>query len=313
MSDFVIGIDGGGTNTVCLLATADGTVVGRGAGGPSNIQSVGVEAALRALDESIAKAFAAAGVAKTKVAAICLGLAGVDRDEGLDVIHAWAEKGSVAERVSVANDATLLLAAGTPDGWGLAVIAGTGSIAFVRTEAGVDGRCGGWGYTLGDEGSAYLIAVSALKAACRSFDGILPPTKLVDALVQRMELKEPPDFIPAVYRGAWDRTAIAGLAPLVLELAESDAVAAEIVKHQARELALTAAGAVRANRLPTAGLPVALAGGVMTKSELYREHFLTGLRDAGVTPGAVALVTEPAQGAVVIARRGLYSALTKSG
>lgn len=302
----VLGIDGGGTNTVCLLArAADGTVLGRGVGGPSNIQSVGVEAALRALDGAIAKAFESAGVAKTKVASICLGLAGVDREEGLDIIRGWAERGQVAERVSVANDATLLLAAGTPDGWGLAVIAGTGSIAFVRTQAGVDGRCGGWGYTLGDEGSAYQIAVSGLRAACRSFDGILPPTAMVQAFVRRMNLNEPPDFIPAVYRGPWDRTAIAGMAPLVLELAASgDAVAADIVKREARELALTAAQAVRANGLPEKGLPVALAGGVLTKSGLYREHVLDGLREAGIVPANVTLVTEPAVGAVVLARKG---------
>lgn len=301
----VLGIDGGGTTTVCLLARADdGTVLGRGVGGPSNIQSVGVEAALRALDEAIARAFAAAGVPKSKVMSICLGLAGVDREEGLDIIHGWAERGQVAEKVSVANDATLLLAAGTPDGWGLAVIAGTGSIAFVRTQSGVDGRCGGWGYTLGDEGSAYQIAVNGLRAACRSFDGILPPTALVQAFVKRMDLNEPPDFIPAVYRGPWDRTAIAGMAPLVLELAASgDAVAADIVNREARELALTAAGAVQANGLPEKGLPAALAGGVLTKSELYREHFLDGLREAGIEPASVTLVTEPAVGAVVLARR----------
>ncbi len=302
---FVLGIDGGGTTTVCLLAsTADGTVLGRGVGGPSNIQSVGVEAALRALDDCIERAFTAAGVTRQKAASICLGLAGVDREEGLDIIHGWAERGQVAERVSVANDATLLLAAGTPDGWGLAVIAGTGSIAFVRTPSGVVGRCGGWGHTLGDEGSAYQIAVSGLRAACRSFDGILPPTALVQAFVERMNLSDPPDLIPAVYRGPWDRSAIAGLAPLVLELAMTDAVAADIVKREACELALTAAGAVRANGLSMAGLPVALAGGVLTKSELYRDYFLAGLRAAGIEPGAVTLVTEPAVGAVVQARKG---------
>lgn len=305
-SSLVLGIDGGGTSTVCLLARADdGTVLGRGVGGPSNIQSVGVQTALWALDEAIARAFAAAGLPQQKVTSLCLGLAGIDREEGLDIIYGWADRGQVAERVSVANDATLLLAAGTPDGWGLAVIAGTGSIAFVKTPDGVVGRCGGWGHTLGDEGSAYQIAVSGLRAACRSFDGILPPTALVEGFVHRMKLSEPPDFIPAVYRGSWDRTAIAGLAPLVLELAESDAAAAAIVEREARELALTAAGAVKANGLPKVGLPVALAGGVLTKSERYRGHFLVGLREAGIEPAGVTLVTEPAVGAVVLARRSV--------
>lgn len=302
---YVLGIDGGGTQTQCLLADrATGAILGRGRAGASNIQSVGVRAGLAALDECIGKAFADANIPRATVAAACLGLAGVDRKEGLDVIHGWAAKVGLADRVTVANDATLLLAAGTPDGWGLAVIAGTGSIAFVKSPAGEIGRCGGWGHLLGDEGSAYSIALTALRAACRSFDGVTPPTVLVERFVKAMGIAGAPDFIFSVYRGTWDRTAIAGLAPVVFEAAaDGDATAEAIVAEQATELAKTAARAVLANELPVAGIPVAVAGGVLTKSERFRERFLAALADNGVSPGPVKLVTDPAEGAVVLARR----------
>lgn len=303
--DLVIGIDGGGTNTICLLAKADtGEVIGRGTAGPSNIQSVGVDNGLKALGEAVDRAFQAASLPRATVGGATLGLAGVDRQEGLDVIHGWTARVGLADKTSVANDATLLLAAGTPDGWGLAVIAGTGSIAFVKSPDGVVGRCGGWGYTLGDEGSAYLIALNALRAACRSHDRCGPPTVMLERFLKRMSLAAPPDLIPAVYRGPWDRAAIAGMAPVVLTAAaEGDAVAVEIIRQQASELAVTAAGAVRNNGLPTAGLPVALAGGVLLGSEAYRGFFLAGLRERGVEPGPVKLVSEPAAGAVVLARK----------
>lgn len=301
----VIGIDGGGTGTVALLADAlTGAILGRGEGGPSNIQGVGVDAALSALNDAIDRAFAAANLPRSPVSAACLGLAGIDRQEGLDIIHGWAARVGLAEKVIVANDATLLLAAGTPAGWGLAVIAGTGSIAFVKSEAGELGRCGGWGYLMGDEGSAYRIAVQGLRAACRAFDGVGAATRLTADFVRAMDLNEAPDFIPAVYRGAWDRAAIAGLAPLVLEAAEAgDAPAGQIVLEEATELARTAAGAVKANGLPTANLPVALAGGVLTFNESYRRRFLAALGDCGIRPGPVEIVTDPALGAVVLARR----------
>ena len=61
---------------------------------------------------------------------IALGLAGIDRAEGLDVISGWADLVHLAHKHTIANDATLLFAAGTPEGWGLAIVAGTGSIAF---------------------------------------------------------------------------------------------------------------------------------------------------------------------------------------
>ena len=308
MSDLrVIGIDGGGTGTVALLADAEtGAILGRGESGPSNIQGVGVEAALKSLDDAIDNAFEAAGIPRSTVSAVCLGLAGIDRQEGLDVIHGWAARVALADKVLVANDATLLLAAGTPDGWGLAVIAGTGSIAFVKTPSGELGRCGGWGYLMGDEGSAYRIAVQGLRAACRAFDRVDPPTALVDRFVTAMNLSEAPDLIPAVYRGTWDRAAIAGLAPLVMIAAEQgDAVAMQIVREEATELARTAAGAVKANGLLREQLPIALAGGVLTLSESYRRIFLSALADYGIVPGSVELVTDPALGAVVLARRGL--------
>ena len=308
MSDLrVIGIDGGGTGTVALLADAEtGAILGRGESGPSNIQGVGVEAALKSLDDAIDNAFEAAGIPRSTVSAVCLGLAGIDRQEGLDVIHGWAARVALADKVLVANDATLLLAAGTPDGWGLAVIAGTGSIAFVKTPSGELGRCGGWGYLMGDEGSAYRIAVQGLRAACRAFDRVDPPTALVDRFVTAMNLSEAPDLIPAVYRGTWDRAAIAGLAPLVLIAAEQgDAVAMQIVREEATELARTAAGAVKANGLLREQLPIALAGGVLTLSESYRRIFLSALADYGIVPGSMKLVTDPALGAVVLARRGL--------
>ncbi len=302
--DLVLGLDGGGTNTVCLLAKADtGEVIGRGVGGPSNIQAVGVESGLKALDDAIDRSFQAAGIERATVAGACLGLAGVDRQEGLDVIHGWAARVGLADKTTVANDATLLLAAGTPEGWGLAVIAGTGSIAFVRTPAGEIGRCGGWGYLLGDEGSAYMIALAALRAACRAVDRVGLPTVLVDRFVKKMALSAPPDLIPAVYRGAWDRTAIAGLAPMVLDAAaEGDVVAAEVVDYAASELARTAVGAAKNIGL-SAGVPVALAGGVLLKSDVFRTKFLAAMGEGGVAAGPVKLVHDPAAGAVVIARR----------
>jgi N-acetylmuramic acid 6-phosphate etherase len=308
-ADLVVGFDGGGTSTIAMVARTDtGEVLGRGTAGPSNIQSVGVDAAVTALEQSLDRAFTAAGIPRAKVAAAALGLAGVDRQEGLDVIYGWAARTGLAERVAVSNDATLLLAAGTPEGWGLAVIAGTGSIAFVRTPQGAIGRCGGWGHTLGDEGSAYNIALSGLKAACRNHDRCGPSTVLLERLLKKMNLSAGPDLIPAVYRGPWDRAAIASLCPIILEAAaEGDTVALQIVDRESAELALTASAAVKHALLdlglPSRAVPLALAGGVLLHSETYRASFLKYLQEDGVQLTVVTPVPDPAVGAIVIAQR----------
>src|SRR5690349_432414 len=112
---YVIGIDGGASHTVAVLADArTGAALGRGEAGPSNIQAVGVESALHGLNSAVSRAFVAAGVPRARVAAAALGLAGVDRTEGLDVIRGWADLVELSGELTIANDATLLFAAGTP-------------------------------------------------------------------------------------------------------------------------------------------------------------------------------------------------------
>ncbi len=132
--DLVIGIDGGGSHTSAVVAdAAAGAVLGRGEAGPSNVRAVGAEAAARELEAAVDRAFAAAGLPRARAAAACLGLAGVGRPDAQEAVRGWAEGAGLAGTVSVVTDAELLLAAGTPGGWGLAVIAGTGSMALART------------------------------------------------------------------------------------------------------------------------------------------------------------------------------------
>ncbi len=201
-------------------------------------------------------------------------------------------------------DAVLLLEAGTPEGWGLAVIAGTGSIAFGRDKSGRMDRSGGWGYLLGDEGSAYGIALAGVRAVARASDACAEETKLTKRILDFMGLSEPLQMIDAVYRGPWDRARLATIAPVVLAAADAgDAVASAIVSHEASELARTAAAAARKLSLPAAHLPLAITGGVILNSESYRRQFLDALANAGVDAEPVTPVEEPAEGAIRIARR----------
>jgi N-acetylglucosamine kinase-like BadF-type ATPase len=300
---WVLGVDGGGTTTTALLADLEtGHVIGRGMGGSSNIQAVGETAALRELNTAVATAFAAAGIRRQPVAAAALGLAGIDLD-GEDVIRGWADLVDLAERLLVVNDARLLFAAGTPQDWGLAIIAGTGSIAYTRTPEGNNDRTGGWGWLLGDEGSAFQIGLRALRAVCRAADGVGPPTRLNQIVLEKLGSTQIRDLIPAVYRGSWDKAFIARLAPVVLECAHHDEVAEQIVASQAQALARTAAAAVRQMHWLKHPIPTALSGGLFLHSGMYRTRFLEYLRQEGVHPDPVTLVEEPARGAVLLARQ----------
>jgi N-acetylmuramic acid 6-phosphate etherase len=298
----LLGIDGGGSHTVALLADTNGTVLGRGEAGPSNVQAVGTDRGLAAINEAMAMAFAAAGRSREPAAAAWLGLAGADRPEEQRLIVDWARRAGLAEHVEVSGDARLLLAAGTPEGWGVAVVAGTGSIAFGRAPDDRTSRSGGWGYVLGDEGSAYALSVAALHAVARAADGRGPATALTERFLAHLGLTQPSDLIGAVYRSGRDRAALAALAPLVLAAAEAgDSVADALVEEGAWELAEAVVAAARPLGLERGPLPVALTGGLLLESEGYRRRLLHALAELEVRAEPVTLVREPAEGAVRLA------------
>jgi N-acetylmuramic acid 6-phosphate etherase len=307
-TDLYLGIDGGGTHTVALLVRAETgssgrwTQLGRGEAGPSNLQSVGIAKALEALDTAVAKAFAAAQRERQPVAAACFGLAGAGRLEDQAVIKDWAARVNLSAVVEVTGDTPLLLAAGTPEGWGAALVAGTGSMAFVRDREGRTARAGGWGYLLGDEGSGYALVVAALQAVAQAADGRGPATGLAERFLAKLGLTQPQELIGAIYRSGLDRTALAALAPLVFETADiGDEAATGIVLRGAEQLAATVVAAARQLKLESAPLPLALAGGVLLAAPSYGEKVLTALASQGLRAEPVTLVREPAEGAVRLA------------
>jgi N-acetylglucosamine kinase-like BadF-type ATPase len=268
------------------------------------MQSVGVDRAFGELEAAISAAFSNAGMARQRVAAAAFGLAGVDSPTAGDIVRHWASQAQIATCLHVDNDATLLLTGGTPDGWGIAVVCGTGSIALARSPDGQIDRCGGWGHLLGDEGSAYALALEALRAIARAADQCAPATRLTEVILGRMGLRKPIELIQAIYSGPWDRAQLATLAPIVIDLAiQGDPIACEIATNQARELAKTVHAAASKLGIATRSVPLALTGGAILNSEWYRHRFLEALSTLNLRVESIHLVHEPAEAALRVARR----------
>src|ERR1043166_1293116 len=161
----VLGIDAGGTKTVCLLADAQGHTVSEGRGPGANLHAAGELAVEKVLHEVMDTAI---GDRAITPAAICVGIAGVDREDEARIVTATMRRTPRHSRVLVVNDALIALVAGARDAAGIVVIAGTGSIAYGRNVAGEAARAGGWGHMIGDEGSGYWIGREALTAVMRA-------------------------------------------------------------------------------------------------------------------------------------------------
>lgn len=301
MNKLVIGIDGGGTRTRAQLADDEGKILGAGEAGTSNPLVYGLEAAQRELEMAIERAFEAAQRPRARAEAMCMGLGGAGRAREQQELAAWARQ-YLAERVQVVNDGEIVLAAGTPDNWGVALIAGTGSLAWGRNRAGATARAGGWGYLMGDEGSAFDLARQALRAATQGADGRGEKTILLDAILEFWNLTAPDDLIGRVYRSGSTHKDFARLAPVVMDCAErGDVVAARLVHAAAAALARSIATVSRRLEIDAAPFPLALTGGLVLGAEFLREQLWRALEREGCAGAPVALVHQPAQGAVCLA------------
>lgn len=298
---YLMGIDGGGSKTSAVLADETGRVLGRGTAGASNFQVIGHQAAQVTIQAAMAAAWTEAGIAPQPVGALCVGLSGVDRPEERLFFQQWATEAHPQARVVIANDAELVLAAGTPAGWGLALICGTGSIAYGRSPAGQMDRADGWGHLLGDEGSGYAIGLAALRAVMRAYDGRGPATALSEAILGRWGLATATDLVARVYRDLCGKPEIAALAAEVeATAARKDAVAQQILASAGLELALAAQAVAR--RLALVGsIPCALAGGVIVAGSMVRDQFQAAAAQLELRLAPVTLVPEPALGAIKLA------------
>lgn len=337
MKDCVLGIDGGGTKTVCILMDKTGQAIGRGEAGPSNYQTVGLEAAGNSIGRAITQAVAPLG--EISVEAICVGLAGAGRSEDIQAVrgllqqllsnHELPVKLSLqlpsveidhqelsadhsqlsilhSSRVIVCNDSVIALVGGVGKPVGVVIIAGTGAIAFGQNYRGETKRSSGWGYLLGDEGSGYHIAIRGLNAVVRSYDGRLGETILTERITKHLNLNRIEDLVEIIYRRGWGVKQIAALAPIVDEAAAAgDPIATNIINEAVEELVLAARVVSQALFKPDEAFEVVTMGGVWQSLANVRGRFITALTE--IVPSATVIWArhEPAYGAGLLALQTL--------
>jgi N-acetylglucosamine kinase-like BadF-type ATPase len=293
-----VGVDGGGTHTIALAGRDGGSVVGRGETGPSNPSALGFDRATAAIVEAVRGALA--GIGDAAPARITMGVAGAGRPADARRLGELvaAGLGLPAERIRVLQDVALLLpAAGLSSG--VALVAGTGSSAFGVAPDGRTATAGGWGYLLGDEGSAFFVGREALIAVARADDGTGRPTALTGATLRHFGVETPRDLITAIYQSGHPRAAIADLAPTVVETARGgDPIGGEILALGVRELGRCAIALTR--RLGLRDPALVAVGGMFRAGALVLDPLAAELATAGLRPPQV-LAAEPALGALRLA------------
>ena len=299
LATHVIGIDAGGTKTVCQLADSTGRVLSEARGGGANLQAVGELEVEKVLHHVMDEAIADRGITP---AAICLGIAGVDRPDDAAAVRGIMRRIGYQARVLIVNDALVALEAGTPGAPGVVIISGTGSIAYGRNRTNEAARAGGWGHILGDEGSGYWIGRSALRAVLREADQRGPKTALTPLLLKHFGIAQAQGLLHEVYYSNLRPSAIGSLAQCVeAAFREGDSAAIGILRGAANEL--EASGLTVARRLGLVGEPFifVLSGGILRAVPWLREELERRLPVAAPGSATKLLDREPAAGAVALA------------
>ncbi|MBN2494381.1 MAG: hypothetical protein JXR96_07325 [Deltaproteobacteria bacterium] len=238
---FVLGVDAGGTKTVAVIADERGEVHAVGRAGSANFQDCGTAGAASQIRLAVQRA-AQAGVDLDGLEAACYGVSGADRPKDFETVRAFVEPIARCPRLRLENDTLIALRAGTPDGVGLALVAGTGSNAIGRNAEGVTLQVGGLGSLSGDFGSASQLGKAAVVAAIQAEDGRGEPSSLGQRICERLDLERVEDIIElAFYDHRGPRLPLGALAPLVFEAAaEGDRAALGILTQAGREVARAA-------------------------------------------------------------------------
>jgi N-acetylglucosamine kinase-like BadF-type ATPase len=265
---YFLGFDGGGTKTECILADADGRVVGRSVGGPSNPLRAGYMRAWFAISEAADAVLRRQKISAGHIRGICAGLGGAGRSEVVRQATTFFAQAYPNAEVRVTTDIEIALEAAFGSADGIILLAGTGSVALGRGENGKTARAGGRGPWFSDEGSAFDIGRRAFKAVVEAEEARGPETALSkrifkfheaqnwDSLLDRVS-KNPDDVFPKTF-------------PLVAQLAErGDEVSREILSAAAVSLAALAASVVDQLGWRNREIPVAKVGGVYGRSKHF--------------------------------------------
>ena len=307
--DYVLGIDGGGTSTICLLATCEGQVVAQAAAPASNYRKTDLHEACESIAAGVRAVWERAGqqrAERPRLASACAGLAGVDTPGDAALLRHMLSEVVLADHLLVVNDGEIALHGALADEPGVLVISGTGSIVWATAADARRVRVGGWDYILSDEGSGYSIGLRVLRAIAAAHDQRTAPTLLTGEVLRAFRAADFNELLGIIYHEEMTPQRIASLAPLADRAAVGgDAVAARVIEEAAKELVQLTLAAVRLAELSHCSFPLVPMGGALLADGIFAHRFREMMASCVPHMRLAEARHSPAEGAVSLALREL--------
>ncbi|HLY03797.1 MAG TPA: BadF/BadG/BcrA/BcrD ATPase family protein [Candidatus Cybelea sp.] len=295
MHALFVGVDAGGSHTIAALARGD-ELLRTIAGPAANPNLIGIGAAAETLERCIARVLEG-----ESPAAIAVGVAGAGDESIAAHLRAALTRSFPNARIVLCHDARIALRAALPEGDGLVLIAGTGSIAYA--EIGDEtSRAGGYGYLLGDKGSGYAVGAAALRHLLTETELGSGENAMLAELAAHLGANDRPRILARIYQSATPVADIAACAPLVLRhAARGEQLSVGIVEHAAQSLFELIARITL--RHPKPALPVVFSGGLLRQGNALTQQLEQRIAGASLDVRVLAARVEPCIGALHEARR----------
>ena len=301
---YIIGIDGGGTKTHCLLTNLDGSVRHECYGGASHFLVQGIEPVSEILYKLINDCIKAVSINQDEIKIVLLGTTGAGRRTDAERLEQGFAEYLTKQKFKVnlfrvESDARIALEGAFSGKPGSILITGTGSIMFGKDAHGSIHRVGGLGRYLGDEGSGYVIGKKGLAAVSKEFDGRGSKTLISVLIKEKFNILSQDILITEVYRNNFD---IAKVAPLVIEAAEkNDKLAMKIIEDETDELLLHVSAMQK--KLNEKILAVSFIGGIITHKNIYSDTLRKKIEKKLTNVVVKDAENSPAMGAVLMAKQ----------
>lgn len=276
MEKLLCGIDGGGTTTSVVLCDQSGKLVGSFKTGSVNHYGIGIEKVLETYKSIHDGIISLAGRLPD---AVFIGSSALESKATDEEAQRLTGGFFSTARLCVHSDVYIALLGFTLGEQGAILISGTGSMACGFDRQGNYFTSGGWGQTLGDEGSGYHLALSGIQAALRGFDGVSVPTALTERVMNFFSLNTMTEIIDLFYDPPLEKDKIAAFAPEVeRSAAEGDLAARQILEEEIewlRKIAVSITSKCRANR-------IGMYGSMLVKSPVIGKHLTEKLLKDGI-------------------------------
>ncbi|MDH4136224.1 MAG: ATPase [Anaerolineae bacterium] len=299
MAKYFLGVDIGGTKSHALIADETGRALGLGVGGAGNHEVVGYQGLVETLNAITNEALSMAGISKNQLAGAGFGIAGYDWPAEREPTRQAIQTLGLSAPLAFANDTIIGLLAGAAEGWGVAVVAGTGTNCRGRDREGREGRIIGAGSWSGEYGGASELVDKAVQAVALAWTQRGPTTRLTEAFIDLTGATDVMDLLEGLALERYRLSAAA--APIVFQVAaEGDEVAQEIIHWAGHELGSLAIGVIRQLGFEQLDFEVILIGSLFKGSPTLIETMSATIHAVAPKARLVRLAAPPVVGGVLL-------------